>query len=313
MMKFFTEVDIPLSKHKPDYSGKIMFIGSCFAENMAIKMQNAGFNVDINPFGIVYNPLSVVTCIEELLNDNKYEAEDIFEYKGMYHSFSHHSRFSAPDIEACISQINTRMTYSSEFLQQADFLFITFGTSNVYRWKETGRIVSNCHKLPARMFDFQTLELSEITEKWEEILSRLHEKNPDLKIVFTVSPIRHWKDGAHENQLSKAKLLLGVDHLVKCFSNCSYFPSYEIMMDELRDYRYYAEDMLHPSDIAVNYIWEKFTGAFLDRSTLARMKEWTGIQQAINHKPFYPDSEEYERFKIQTQKRLGDYKKKYSI
>ena len=180
-------------------------------------------------------------------------------------------------------------------------MIITLGTAWVYRLGSTGKIVSNCHKLPEKMFDRQMLSVDEITTEWKSLLLSLWEQNPELKILFTVSPIRHWKDGAHGNQLSKATLLLAVEQLQKDFpEQTAYFPAYEIMMDELRDYRFYADDMLHPSLQAVEYIWERFTETMFSRETQAILKEWKDIQKAINHKPFQPKSEAYKHFISQT-------------
>ena len=191
-------------------------------------------------------------------------------------------------------------------------MIITLGTAWVYRLRSTGKIVSNCHKLPEKMFDRQMLSVDEITAEWKSILLSLWEQNPELKILFTVSPIRHWKDGAHGNQLSKATLLLAVEQLQKDFpEQTAYFPAYEIMMDELRDYRFYADDMLHPSLQAVEYIWERFTETMLSRETQAILKEWKDIQKAINHKPFQPESEAYKHFISQTLLKMERINKKF--
>ena len=180
-------------------------------------------------------------------------------------------------------------------------MIVTFGTAWVYKLKSNGQIVANCHKLPEKMFEREMLSVQDITEDWKQVLRSLWEQNPELKLLFTVSPIRHWKDGAHGNQLSKATLLLAIEELQKEFpKQIFYFPAYEIMMDELRDYRFYADDMLHPSALAVEYIWQRFTESMLSDESKGILKEWGEIQKALNHKPFQPESEAYKQFISQT-------------
>lgn len=276
-------------------------VGSCFAENIGRKLEEHKFTVDINPFGILYNPASVAEGLRRLLCPERFTPGDLFQHEGIYHSFAHHSRFSAPTEEECLEQINSRLYQSSDFLRKATRLVITLGTAFVYRLKSNGRIVANCHKLPEKRFDRERLSVEAIVADWKPLLLALWEQNPALKILFTVSPIRHWKDGAHENQLSKATLLLAADALQREFpERIAYFPAYEILMDELRDYRFYADDMLHPSPLAIDYMWQRFTDHFLSADTLAILKEWGDIQKAMNHKPFQPDSEVYKRFIHQT-------------
>lgn len=276
-------------------------VGSCFAENIGRKLEEHKFTVDINPFGILYNPASVAEGLRRLLCPERFTPGDLFQHEGIYHSFAHHSRFSAPTEEECLEQINSRLYQSSDFLRKATRLVITLGTAFVYRLKSDGRIVANCHKLPEKRFDRERLSVEAIVADWKPLLLALWEQNPALKILFTVSPIRHWKDGAHENQLSKATLLLAADALQREFpERIAYFPAYEILMDELRDYRFYADDMLHPSPLAIDYMWQRFTDHFLSADTLAILKEWGDIQKAMNHKPFQPDSEVYKRFIHQT-------------
>ena len=228
-MELYTRILLPKARFSFSYEDRVVMMGSCFAENIGRKLEENKFSVDINPFGTLYNPAS----------------GDLFQHEGIYHSFTHHSRFSAPSEEECLGHINSRLSESSDFLRKATRLVITLGTAFVYRLKSDGRIVSNCHKLPEKMFDRQRLSTQEIVEDWKPLLLALWEQNPALKILFTVSPIRHWKDGAHENQLSKATLLLATDALQKDYPDrIAYFPAYEILMDELRDYRFYADDII---------------------------------------------------------------------
>jgi len=299
-MNFRTEIPVLPCDFKISHDCKIAMQGSCFAENMAAKFLNAGFSIDLNPFGIAYNPFSLSQNLNRLLDNRPYAVDELFKDNDIYHSFSHHSRFSGIDPDEVLTKINARMEQSLNFLRTAGLLVITFGTAFVYRLQSTGAVVSNCHKLPARIFSYKRLAIDEIVREWNNLIVRLQLFNSSLRILFTVSPIRHWKDGAHENQLSKSILLLSVDELLRNHSRCFYFPAYEIVLDELRDYRFYSEDMFHPSSQTIDYIWEKFTTAWFDDETLKKAHEFERIQQALNHIPLHPESEAYRKFKEKT-------------
>jgi hypothetical protein len=296
-MKFRTEITADTQNFSIRHSDKIEMLGSCFTETISSKLSDKGFQVDVNPFGILYNPLSLSESLNRLMDDVRFIRDDLFHDKGIYHSFSHHSRFSGSHPEFVLETINSRLDSSSVFLRHADVLIITFGTAFVYFLRSTGKVVANCHKIPPNQFIYKRLSVEEIVSEWTNLIFRLKVVRPELKILFTVSPIRHWKEGAQGNQLSKATLLLATDELVKTHRNCLYFPSYEIMMDDLRDYRFYAEDMLHPSVQAINYIWEKFSECFFDKPTMKKISEYETIRKALEHKPFHPESEEYKRFR----------------
>ena len=257
--KFQTIVEIPKFKWRTGYSKKSVFIGSCFTENIGSKMSELKYNVDINPFGILYNPASVENALLLLLANKRFEKHELILHDGLWHSFSHHGKFSSDDFNDALKIINDRIEFSSNFLKNANFLFITYGTAWIYSYKKTDQVVSNCHKIPASEFTRSKLTIDEIVEQTSMALLKLWNFNPDIKVVFTVSPIRHWKDGAIENQRSKATLLLAIEKIIdECgYERCEYFPSYEIAMDELRDYRFYDEDMIHLSNVAVNHIWER--------------------------------------------------------
>lgn len=297
-MSFFTEIKIPEFPWKMDYSKNMMFFGSCFSENIGQKLIDLKFNVDLNPFGILYNPVSIANSLKILIEERIFHESDLFQDQGLWNSFHHHSRFSDADQETVLKMINDRIAISSDFLLKADFLIITFGTSWVYELKKNGQIVSNCHKVPAAEFKHYRLGVYEITEAYREFLEELWRFNPNLKVIFTVSPIRHWKDGAVENQVSKATLLLAIDRLLNGFgdSKCRYFPSYEIMMDELRDYRFYAEDMLHISPIAIDYIFERFSKTIIEDESMQLAKDVMKIRKAILHRPVHSVSDEYRKF-----------------
>lgn len=297
-MSFFTEIQLPEFPWKLDYSKSIMLLGSCFSENMGQKLIDLKFNVDMNPFGILYNPESIANSLKILLEQRIFTEKDIFQDHGLWNSFFHHSRFSDVDPNITLQNINHRISISSENLKRADYLILTFGTAWVYEFKETGQIVSNCHKIPAAEFKRFRLGVYEITEVYRQILEDIWKVNPNLKVIFTISPIRHWKDGAVENQVSKSTLILSVDRLKTGFGDqvCGYFPSYEIMMDELRDYRFYAEDMLHLSPVATDYIFERFSRAMITRETNEISKMVLKIRKAFLHRPVNPATTEFEKF-----------------
>jgi hypothetical protein len=283
MMNLRTTFDIDPSKSKIRYNTPVMFIGSCFSSEIGTKMAEGKMEVLINPTGVVYNPVSVGNTIDIILENRIFTESDLYIYKGVNLSFSHYSDFTSEDQSIALNKINSSTRNANNFLKQARFLFITFGTARVYRFKERDIIVSNCHKLPPSLFSREILTVEEITLAWNDILNKLHSFNSDLRVILTISPVRHWKDGAHGNQVSKSILFLAVEKLLRHQSVEDYFPAYELVMDDLRDYRYYAEDMLHPSHTAVEYIWKTFTECYFDTETLNLWKEVKGITKARNH------------------------------
>lgn len=311
-MNFRTIIEIPKNIPPISHQDNLMLLGSCFAENMGKQLVDSGFHCDVNPFGILYNPLSVANALKQMLECKEYTSEDLFYHRGLYNSFMHHGSFSGPDINQSLTQINKRISNANKLILKLDYLLITFGSAWVYRTKKDNVIVSNCHKLPASEFIRYRLTVEEITEQYHALVTQLINTKPDIKIIFTVSPIRHIKDGMHENQVSKATLLLAIEEIKKQFpDNILYFPSYEIVLDELRDYRFYADDMLHPSTIAINYIWERFAETFFNKQTKDSIKEYENIRRDINHKPFNPESIEHKRFLEQIVLKIKRFKGKY--
>ena len=300
-MKFRTEIEITSLGVKIGYENRVRALGSCFAAHIARKLAGAKFRVAENPSGILFNPLSIAAAIRSYADPAPVTRGELGFDGEVWHHFGFHGDFSAPTADEALQKMNAARQAGADALRTADRIVLTFGTAWVYKLKSSGKVVSNCHRLPEKMFDRQLLTVGEIVAEWKSLLLSLWKQNPELKILFTVSPIRHWKDGAHGNQLSKATLLLAIDALQKEFpEHTAYFPAYEIMMDELREYRFYADDMLHPSTTAIEYIWERFTGSMLSPDSLSILKEWKDIQKAINHKPFQPESEAYKRFISQT-------------
>lgn len=286
--------------------------GSCFIENIGRQLIDSKFNVNLNPFGILYNPQSISQAIRILIADQRFTKQDLFHYNGGYHSFLHHGSFSDTDRDKCLDKINKALDLARDDLFTAGTLIITFGTAYVFRFKEKDMVVGNCHKLPAANFDRYRLDVDSFVADWNQLLIELKQINPQIRVLFTVSPIRHMNDGAHQNQLSKATLMLAIDKLREMNSDIIYFPSYEIMLDELRDYRFYNEDMVHPSHTAIKYIWQRFSEVYFDDETSKTISEWEKIRLAINHRPSDSRSEEYKQFLRQTLLKLKTFDEKYT-
>ena len=287
--------------------------GSCFVENIGEKLQKSKFQTLINPFGILYNPASIHASLVRILEKKLFSENELFEHEGVWKSFSHHSRFAELSPQAFLNNTNKKLEETCEFLQTTDFLIITFGTSWIYRLKESGEVVSNCHKLPGSYFIREKLSPEAIVATYTEVIRNLLQIRPEISIIFTVSPIRHWKDGAHENQLSKATLLLAIEQLQLLFpDNIIYFPAYEIVLDELRDYRFYAEDMIHPNETAISYIWERFSGCFFSKETEKQLFEIEKLNSATQHRPFNSQSKAFQEFIRKNLKLLEDMEKKYT-
>ncbi|MBQ8500850.1 MAG: GSCFA domain-containing protein [Bacteroides sp.] len=297
-MNLYTTVDIP--KHSlPALSqaDPILLLGSCFATEMGQRLRQAKFACDVNPYGVLYNPLSISAALREVMAGRKYMPDDLFLHSECWHSPMHHGDFSSPCREEALQHINRRIMQAHELVQRLDVLILTFGTSYVYRKKSDGQVVGNCHKLPESCFDRRRLSVDEIVADYMQLLPLLLQQRPQLKVILTVSPIRHIRDGLHANQLSKATLLLAVQALQDAFPhNVFYFPAYELLLDELRDYRFYADDLVHPSAIAVDYVWQHFATACFTPETRQAVEACEEIGKALSHKPFHPESEAYKRF-----------------
>lgn len=284
-MEWQTKVEIPKADFQIGYASRILMLGSCFTENIGEKLTYFKFDADVNPCGIVYNPSSAARVLEILLEGKPFTEDELMQYDGKWLSLLHHGCFSSSHRDTCLCQINERLTRAAERLKNTDLLVITFGTAWVFRYKRDGRIVSNCHKIPASEFERFRLEPGEIVTEYTALIHRLREVNPSLRVIFTVSPIRHWKDGAHGNQLSKSVLLLAIDSLVHRLEKVHYFPAYELVMDELRDYRFYAEDLLHASPVTVEYIWERFRDTYMGKDTFELMTRIDKVNKTLLHRP----------------------------
>jgi hypothetical protein len=283
-MELRTTFNIEPSRDKISYNDPVMFIGSCFASSIGSQMEMGRMQVMINPAGAVFNPVSVCNTIDTITSGKEFVQDDLYYHDGTYLSFYHYTDFSSDDPVKVLGKINNKSKEALAFLKNARFLFITLGTARVYRWKKTGLIVSNCHKIPSDHFEPELLTVNEVVALWAKQLDRLHSLFPQLKVVFTISPVRHWKDGAHGNQVSKSVLFLAVEELLNHPVSPQYFPAYEMVMDDLRDYRFYNDDMLHPSITAINYIWDAFSGCFMENKTMNIWNEVVKITKACTHR-----------------------------
>lgn len=283
-MDLRTTFSIEPSTQKITYNDRVMFIGSCFATSIGSQLELGRMPVMINPAGTVYNPVSVCNTIDTITSRKKYDSGNLYKYEDTYVSFDHYTDFSSGNSEEILNKINRKSGEALKFLSRTSFLFVTFGTARVFRWIESGKVVSNCHKIPAARFTHELLSPDDIISLWNSQLDKLKSLFPDLKVIFTISPVRHWKDGAHGNQVSKSVLFLAVEKLLEHPSKPAYFPAYELVMDDLRDYRFYDNDMLHLSGRAIDYIWEAFCNCYFDKATTGLWNEVSKISKAVSHR-----------------------------
>jgi hypothetical protein len=281
---------------------KLLLIGSCFTENMGAKLKQHKFEVLENPNGILFNPMSITKSVSAYLQNKQYTADELFYQNESWNSWEHHSRFSHPDKEQCLQGINESQQRAHGFLKNADWLLLTLGSAFAYTLVTgssagvQGSVVANCHKVPTDKFNKKLLSVEDVTFALEQMLTELKIANPSIKIIFTISPVRHLRDGFVENNRSKATLIQAVHALVEKEADRFYFPAYELVIDDLRDYRFYAEDMVHPNYAATNYVWEKFVDACIDEPTRKLMAEINVINAAKSHKPFHPTSQQHKKF-----------------
>jgi hypothetical protein len=287
------------------HENRILCMGSCFADNIFQKFNYYHFDSLESPFGISFNPLVLANQLNKLKENKIYSALDLDFHRDFYHSFDHHGKFSHPNLEFCLNRINESISKAHKFFLTTDYLIITFGSAHFYRLKETGQIVSNCHKLPQDKFIKSIATTEQIINAWSETIKNIKTLFPDLKIIFSISPVRYLKDGFIENTRSKASLILVVAHLTNMFRHVHYFPAYEIFMDDLRDYRFAKPDRVHPSEEAFEYIWHYFENSFFSDETKNINSEIASLQLQIGHRPLYPESPSHLDFekKIETAKK----------
>lgn len=288
-MKFRTEIPTPKYPFDINYQDKLMLVGSCFSDHIGNFFQEMRFDTLSNPFGTLFNPVSIANALKMSMNPELFNEQHIDFFNEKWISYAHHGKFSHPDKETFWQNISQNLNRAHNFLSSANYLFITFGTAYCYRLIERDLIVANCHKIPTAQFEKQLLTIEQIVGFYQDLLEQLRQFNPQLKTIFTVSPVRHLADGFHENQISKSILHLSINQLIDN-TNTFYFPSYEMVQDDLRDYRFYAADLCHPSDAAVTYIREKLTDAFFTLETQERMKEVVKENKAQGHRNNMPIS-----------------------
>lgn len=308
---FRTPVVLEETPLRAEYSHPFFILGSCFAGHMGQRLHDLKFTVCCNPFGVLFNPVSIAQSLLRLSREVPFTSADL-NYDGeLWFSYDAHGSFSHPDSEQCLWAMNEALTAGAQGLRQARYMVVTLGTAWVYVHKEQNRVVANCHKLPAGSFVRERWEPARIATVLEDALTSVWQINPELQVVFTVSPVRHLKDGCHGNQVSKASLLLAVEALCGMFSLVSYFPAYEIMMDELRDYRFYDAQMTHPSPVAVDYIWSRFAETSFSPEAQLLMKEISGIMRACEHRPLHIQSASSRAFMLEYARRTEQLQKQY--
>ena len=290
-----------------------MLLGSCFSENIGNKLAFYKFQSTQNPFGILFHPKAIETLITNSINEKEYTDLDIFFHNERWHSFDAHSKVSNSDKENLLNSLNKSAKLTKKNIKEASHIIITLGTSWTYRFIETDQVVANCHKVPQKKFLKEILSIEEVTETLEAVIALIKSENPKTTILFTISPVRHLKDGFIENQQSKSHLFSAIHQVVNPRESLFYFPSYEIMMDELRDYRFYAEDMVHPNQTAIKYIWNKFSDTWISEGSKNTMSEVDKIQSGLNHKPFNATSDQHLKFKENLNSKIKEIQSKYSF
>ena len=313
-MQFRTQIPIVKCDLPIDYNSQIMSLGSCFAENIGKKLDYFKFQNQVNPFGIIFNPISIEKLIERAINKIEFSESDIFFHNERWHCFDVHSDLSNSNKEELLASLNDLIKSTNQQITESTHVIITYGTSWVYRNIVSYSIVANCHKVPQKQFKKELLSVAEIEKSIANTLKLIHALNPNCTIIFTVSPVRHIKDGFVENQWSKANIISALHGTFDFrLSTINYFPSYEIMMDELRDYRFYAEDMLHPNQVAIDYIWKRFMETTISETAFPTMEEVERIQKSLSHKPFNPDSESHLKFESKVREKITKLESQYSF
>lgn len=308
-MNLLTKIPLSKSENPIDYSSRLLLLGSCFSENIGAKLEYFKFQGLQNPFGILFHPLAIEKLIQKSVHQEVVTEKDVFHANEQWHSFDAHSCLSNPSKEKIIDNLNDAIQNTTSQLKKASHIIITLGTAWVYRNSASKQIVANCHKVPQANFTKELLNVDVVKESLERTIKMVRSINPAAQFIFTVSPVRHLKDGFVENQLSKSHLISAVHKVLN--EGISYFPSYEIMMDELRDYRFYTKDMIHPNEVAIDYIWEKFCEVWIDDSITRVMKNVDEIQRGLKHRPFNPVGEAHQKFLTSLSNKIFRIQKEY--
>ena len=291
------QTNIPLQKVSPqiDYQSRLLLLGSCFAQNIGKKLGHYKFQQLQNPLGILFQPKAIEKMILMAVKNEDFKEKDIFFHNERWHGFDAHSKLSNSNKAQLLLELNKGLQKTRDYLQEATHIILTLGTAWAYRYLKTDQLVGNCHKVPQQEFSKELLTAKAVIESIEELMAGIRSLNSNAAVIFTISPVRHLKDGFVENQRSKAHLISAVHHSLKADS-VYYFPAYEIMMDELRDYRFYKEDMVHPNELAINYIWEHFKKCWISADEIKIMEKVDEVQKGLRHMPFNSDSEQHRKF-----------------
>lgn len=307
-MNFTLPITIPAATIAIQHSDKILLTGSCFTEHMSSRMEQVRMDVLANPSGIMFNPESVADSLNAYIDNRNYTPGDLFQLQEIWNSWDFHSDFSATGSEAALQRMNNAVSGAATFLAEADWLIVTFGSAFQYFTTalagEAGRGVANCHRAPGQWFEKRLLTVETIVATWSRLIERLQSHNPKLKLIFTISPVRHVRDGVVDNNRSKARLIEAVHTLIETYNHCSYFPAYEIVIDILRDHRFYDVDMIHPNYAATQYVWERFADTYFTADTRKLLARIQDIQTARHHKVRFPDTEAHSRFKASYRQKL---------
>ena len=292
-MRLYAQVPLEKGQSPIDFQSKVLLLGSCFTENIGEKLDYFKFEIQQNPFGILFHPLAIEAFLDRVVTQKPYTEGDVFQHHGLWHCFDAHSRLSSPSKEELLEKLNSALQRTRVFLEEVSHVCITLGTAWVYYHGTNNQTVANCHKVPQKEFEKKLLSPKVLIKRLERIVFLVRELNRNTQLLFTISPVRHLKDGFVENQRSKGHLIHALHHLLDQHpgKDIAYFPAYEIVMDELRDYRFYEKDLVHPNALAIDYLWEKFTDAWISEEAKTTMKEIDGIQKGLAHRPINPNSE----------------------
>lgn len=312
-MKLQTEIPLVKTDNPIDYQSKLLLLGSCFVENIGDKLEYYNFQQLQNPFGILFHPLAIENLVERSIENRNYQESEVFEQDGRWHCFDAHSDNSATSKTILLQNLNEGLKETKQQLEKTAHIIITLGTAWAYRHNNIKKVVANCHKVPQKEFSKELLSIEVIKNSLARLIELVHSVNESAQVIFTISPVRHLKDGFVENQQSKSHLITALHGVLssRAQSREIYFPSYEIMMDELRDYRFYGKDMVHPNELAIDYIWEKFKSVWISSQSYTVMEEVEAIQKGLQHRAFNPDSEEHQEFKKSLQTKITYLKERY--
>ena len=311
-MDFRTTIHPREGDHYMRHSDKMMLIGSCFSDNIGAKLRDAMVDVLVNPFGTIFNPLSIASSLFKIIDGEVIAGSDLFLANGVWSCYDFHSRFSMSNKDAALERMNRSIAEAREHLLRCKTLIVTLGTAVVYRRRDTGEVVSNCHKVPQHEFTRRLATVAEIADALAAVIERVHKFNPELRVLFTVSPIRHIADGLEMNSLSKAILRVAINDVVRHFNDfVGYFPAYEIVIDDLRDYRFYAADMVHPSEVAIGYVWQTFQATYFDDRSTQAIARCERVSKRLKHRPMSNNPDVVARFNADTQAVIANLKKEY--